>query len=389
MAAGVTGAGAPNPGAVNPGAVNPGAPKPGAPKPGAVNPGAPRPSAPQPGPPEEGPTEGLCLVTGASGFVGSHLVERLVDRGYRVRLLLRKSSKLRWVRGLPVELTYGDIRDKASIAGACHGVQNVFHFGALTTARNEAEFFAANEEGTKNLAEALAEHGEAGGFVVYCSSLAAGGPGIATASHTQPVRIERDPDLPITPYGRSKLGGERALFEIAKATARFRAVALRPSVVYGPRDEALLQFFKLVKMGLLPMGGPEGARMAMLYVLDLVDAAVAAAERDVSGVYYLCDGEAHTWQDIGRLSAELMDASPKEVRVPVPMARMVAWAAECVGQVTGRAPMLTRWKVREMQQAHWVCSPDKARRELGFQSKVAIELGLESTLSWYRENGWL
>ncbi|MCA9755206.1 MAG: NAD-dependent epimerase/dehydratase family protein, partial [Candidatus Eisenbacteria bacterium] len=72
--------------------------------------------------------EGLCLVTGASGFVGSHLVERLVDRGYRVRLLLRKTSKLRWVRGLPVELTYGDVRDKASIAGACHGVQNAFHF---------------------------------------------------------------------------------------------------------------------------------------------------------------------------------------------------------------------------------------------------------------------
>ena len=333
--------------------------------------------------------EGLCLVTGASGFVGSHLVERLVDRGYRVRLLLRKTSKLRWVRGLPVELTYGDVRDKASIAGACHGVQNAFHFGALTTARNEAEFLAANEEGTKNLAEAMAEHGESGGFVVYCSSLAAGGPGIATASHTQPVRIETDPDLPITPYGRSKLAGERALFETAKNTERFRAVALRPSVVYGPRDEASLQFFKLVKMGLLPLGGPEGARIAMIYVLDLVDAAVAAAEHAVDGVYYLSDGEAHTWEEVGRLAGELMDANLREIRVPAAMSNTIAWAAESAGRVTGRAPMLTRWKVREMQQPHWVCSPDKARRDLEFQAKMPIDLGLETTLTWYRENGWL
>ena len=137
------------------------------------------------------------------------------------------------------------------------------------------------------------------------------------------------------------------------------------------------------------MGGPEGARIAMIYVLDLVDAAVAAAEHAVDGVYYLSDGEAHTWEEVGRLAGELMDANLREIRVPAAMSNTIAWAAESAGRVTGRAPMLTRWKVREMQQPHWVCSPDKARRDLEFQAKIPIDLGLETTLTWYRENGWL
>ena len=335
------------------------------------------------------PPEGLCLVTGASGFVGSHLVERLIDRGYRVRVLVRRSSKLRWVRGLPVELAYGDIRDKASVAGACVGVQNAFHFGALTTAKNESEFSAANEGGTRNLAEALAERGEPNGFIVHCSSLAAGGPSIATASQRQPVRIESEPDLPITPYGRSKLASERALFAIEKERGRFRAVALRPAAVYGPRDTAILEFFRLVKMGFLLLSGPEGARFSMVYVSDLVEAALGAAESDVRGHYYVTDGEVHSWEEVGRLAGDLMDSSAREIRLPVPLSMAVAWAREALGRITGRPPTVTRWKVREIQQPHWVCSAERARKDFGFVPQVSLEDGLEQTLSWYREIGWL
>jgi nucleoside-diphosphate-sugar epimerase len=332
---------------------------------------------------------GLCLVTGASGFVGSHLVERLVDRGYRVRVLLRRSSKLRWVRGLPVELAYGDIRDKASIAGACLGVQNAFHFGALTTATTEGEFFAANEGGTQNLAEALAERGEPGGFVVHCSSQAAGGPAIATASQREPIKTETDPDLPITPYGRSKLAAEQALTAIAEQTGRFRVVSLRPSAVYGPRDSAILPFFRFVKMGLLILTAPEGARFSMVHVSDLVAAAVRAAESGAQGHYYVTDGEAHSWEEVGRVSSELMDSTVRAVRVPLSASLALAWIRETIGRISGRAPIVTRWKVREMQQPHWVCSSEKARGDWDFEPQISLEEGLEGTLSWYRENGWL
>lgn len=333
--------------------------------------------------------EGPCLVTGATGFVGSHLVERLVEQGCRVRVLVRRGANLRWIRKFPVELAEGDIRDKASMAGACLGMRNVFHFGALVTARTEDEFQAVNADGTRELAEAFAERGEPGGVLVYCSSLAAGGPAIATTSRRQPVRTESDPDLPITPYGRSKLAGERALFATATATARYRAVALRPAVVYGSRDAALLPYFRLVKKGLLPILGPEGNRLSVVHVDDVVTAAVMAAVGGMAGFYYLADGDEHSWEEIGRTAADLMDSSLREMRIPPPVVRTLAWGAETVGRITGRAPMLTRWKVREIEQAHWVCSAEKAVRELGFGPALKLEAGLDRTLSWYREVGWL
>lgn len=351
---------------------------------------SPRPSST---PPNAGPgparVNGPCLVTGATGFIGSHLVERLVEDGCRVRVLVRRGANLRWIRRFPVELAEGDIRDKASMAGACLGMRNVFHFGALLTARTEAEFEAVNADGTRDLAEAFAERGEPGGVLVYGSSLAAGGPAIATASRRHPVRTESDPDLPITPYGRSKLAGERALFATATAAGSFRAVALRPAVVYGPRDVALLPYFRLVKKGLLPIVGPEGNRLSVIQVEDVVTATVAAAVGGTSGCYYLADGDEHGWEEIGRTAAELMDSSLREFRVPPSLARAVAWSAETLGRVTGRAPMLTRWKVREMEQPHWICSGEKAARELGFRPALNLEAGLDRTLSWYREAGWL
>lgn len=332
---------------------------------------------------------GLCLVTGASGFIGSHLIESLCESGYRLRVLVRKSSNLQWVRGLPVELAYGDIRDKASLAGACTGVENVFHFAALTSARTAEEFYAANHEGTRNLAEALAERGDGTGFFVYCSSLAAGGPAIATASRPFPVRTETDPDTPINPYGKSKLQGEQALKEIAKSSGKIRPAIIRPPVVYGPRDQGVLELFRWIKRGILPLGGPEGARLCLVHVHDLVRAAKAVAELDLAGTYYVTDDSAYTWNEFGRRAAEYMHSDLREVRIPPVVSRFVASVGEMVGAVTGKPPMLNRWKVQEMRQAHWVCSSEKAFMTWGYEPEVDLDSGLEETLSWYRESGWL
>ncbi len=329
------------------------------------------------------------LVTGGTGFVGSHLVERLVTRGYRVRVLLRRTSSLRWLEGMPVELAYGDVRDKASLCGACVGVRSVFHFGGLTRAWRSGDFFDVNEEGTRNLAEALAERGDPGGFFVYCSSLAAAGPSVALERDPEPVRTEADPVTPVSAYGQSKLAGEEALRDLADAHSTFRHLILRPPAVYGPRDGAVLNLFRLIKHGILPVPDVPVSRLSLVYVGDLVDAAVRGADAGARGIYYITDGELHTWLGVGRRLAEFMDVQVRVIRVRKFPARMAAAGSELWGMITRNSGVFDRAKVDDIWQPHWTCSPEKARRDWGYEARFPLEQGLEETLSWYRANEWL
>lgn len=329
------------------------------------------------------------LVTGGTGFVGSHLVERLVDRGYKVRVLLRRSSSLRWLEGVPVEFAYGDVRDKASLSGACVGVRSVFHFGGLTRAWRPRDFHDVNEEGTRNLAEALAQRGDPGGFFVYCSSLAAAGPSVALERDPEPVRTEADPVTPVSAYGQSKLAGEEALRDLADAHSTFRHLILRPPAVYGPRDGTVLNLFKLVKHGILPVPDVPASRLSLVYVGDLVDAAVRGAEFGARGTYYVTDGEMHTWLGVGRRLAEFMDVQVREFRIRKFPAKVAAAGSELWGLVTRNRGVFDRAKVDDIWQPHWTCSPEKARRDWGYEARFTLERGLEETLSWYRANQWL
>ncbi len=329
------------------------------------------------------------LVTGGTGFVGSHLVEALLRRGYDVRLLIRRSSSLRWLEGLPVEYAYGDVRDKASLSGACIGVRSVFHFGGLTRAYSAAEFREVNATGTRNLAEALAERGVPGGTFVYCSSLAAGGPGLALERDPAPVRTEADPPAPVTPYGRSKLEGEIAVREVADAHGRFRHIVLRPPAVYGPRDEMTLVLFRWIKNGFLVCPRGVRTRVSMIYVQDLVDGALRAADSGARGTYYVSDGEEYSWDQVAERAAELMDASVRRVSVSRFVASCGAILSEAWGAIVRNPAVFSRHRVDDLWQAHWVCSSRKAERDWGFSPQFPLETGLEETLQWYRLNQWL
>ncbi len=332
---------------------------------------------------------GRVLVTGGTGFVGSHLVEKLVRRGWRVRLLLRRTSSLRWLEGVPLEYAYGDVRDKASLAGACVGVRGVFHFGGVTRAFSASDFQETNGQGTRNLAEAVAERAEPGAFFVYCSSMAAGGPGISMERDPAPVRTEADPPTPVTPYGRSKLQGEVALREVADAHTRFRYVILRPPAIYGPRDEGLIVLFRWIHRGILPMPAGIPPRFSLIHVDDLVDAALRVQQVDARGTYYVSDGDEYSWSEVGELAAQLMATQVRTVRVSHFAAKLAAGLGETWAVVTRTPAVLSRAKVEDLWQAHWVCLPEKARRDWGFAPQMTLVRGLEETLSWYRHNKWL
>lgn len=323
------------------------------------------------------------LVTGGTGFLGSHVVEELSRRGRPVRALVRRNSNTLFLKTLPgVELSEGAVDDTNSLRAALEGVDQVVHAAGLVKAKSPDEFRAINTQGTENLLDAALAHGVR--RFVLVSSLAAVGPSDAEG---RPVPLDAAP-RPVTHYGRSKLLSEEALL---RRKHELDVIVLRPAAIYGPRDREIFAFFKSVALGVLPMTNPPQAKLSMIYGPDCASACVRALDADVpSGTRLsLDDGSVHTF-------AELIQAVERAIgkrawlRLPLPKRAVlgIAGLTELYGKVTNRAVMLTRDKCNELFD-QWVCDGSHAQKALDWAPAVAFEEGVERTVAWYRKMGWL
>jgi dihydroflavonol-4-reductase len=323
------------------------------------------------------------LVTGATGFVGSHLVEALVQRGHEVKVLARRTSDQRWLRGIPLTWCWGDLGVPLSLQEALQEVDWVFHVAGVTKALGYAAYMAVNARGTRHLMEACLREGEPPSRVVLVSSLAASGPcGLNEAKR------ESDPCLPVSHYGISKFEGERIALSYAD---RVSLVMVRPPVVYGPRDRDVLTFFRMIKGGWnLTLGGGE-RYLCMLHVEDLVQGVLLAAEAQVSSgsTFFLSDGQVHSWTEMADLLQGIVGTQVRSLRIPVRVAWVAALASELVSALRGTPPLFNREKLREMLQQAWTCEIQSAVETLGFSPQIPLEKGLRETYRWYREQGWI
>lgn len=325
------------------------------------------------------------LVTGANGFLGSHVAERLAREGHAVRALLRRTSDRSFLEGIEYEEALGDVRQPETLPAAVEGVEAVIHAAGLVKARNEAEFDAVNAGGTANLLAALST---ARGLrrVVYVSSLAAHGP-----SEDGRPRQREAPAAPVSAYGRSKLKAE----EVVRAWAgeRRSAAIIRPPVIYGPRDRALLPFFSMARrLRLAPLLGDGTNAISVVYAEDAARAIVVAATAESARpcvTYTVDDGGVYTWRDL--LAAVEQALGRKALRLSSPRWAFTAAAfvSELYGLVTRRAVQFTRDKVVEMGQPFWVCSHEEISRDLGWEPRVSLPEGAALTAAWYRQHGWL
>lgn len=316
------------------------------------------------------------LVTGATGFIGSHLVERLLKEGHEVWALVRRKGLL--PHG--VNVLYGDL-----VTGELpplRGFDHVFHLAALTRAVVTDDYYRVNFLGTKRLVEKLLEEGGVKGKFVFLSSLSAQGPTSGLKPST-----EEDPPSPVSPYGKSKLQAEEFLQGLSD---KLEILIIRPSIVYGPRDTYMLEFFRLIKKGFLPLLKKD-QRLSLCYVADLVEALwLSLSAKAPSGeVVCVSDGKAYPLRHIADMVALILGVKYRTIRVPFVIAMGVVLFNELWGRIRKRPPAFGINKFLEAYQEAWVCDIGKAKALLGFKPKYSLKEGLEITLKWYLERGWL
>src|ERR1700722_7323493 len=258
------------------------------------------------------------LVTGASGFLGSHVAEQLSRDGHDVRALVRKSSNRDFLERLErIEFAYGGVEGAEKAAEAVKGVDAIVHSAGLVKARSAEEFHRTNVEGTRNLVEAAKKHAPKLRRFVFVSSLTDAGPSL------DGVPLEGDGAGPVTHYGRSKLDAERVVLAVKDAIP---VTILRPSIIYGPRDHEILVFFKSVKTGVLPTVGKGDTTMSMVFGSDCAEACIKAITADVpsGAVYFVDDGEPYPFRPLVEgIEAALGKRAFLRFNLPMP----VIWVA--------------------------------------------------------------
>ncbi|MEO8168133.1 MAG: NAD-dependent epimerase/dehydratase family protein, partial [bacterium] len=233
------------------------------------------------------------LVTGGTGFVGSHLVDLLLEKNYSVRCLIRKTSDTHWLQNKLVEFVYGDLFDEPALRAAVGGVDYIYHSAGVTKAKTKEEYFRGNATGTRNILNAAIEANPTLKRFVHVSSQAAVGPSISKT----PID-ERHSPHPITTYGRSKLQAEE---ECLKVMDRIPITITRPPAVFGQRDKDVFEFFNTMSKGLQPMVGFEEKYVSLIHVTDLVRGIVLAGESSSSAgeTYFITSKDVYGWKEVG------------------------------------------------------------------------------------------
>ncbi len=323
------------------------------------------------------------LVTGGTGFIGSHVVEDLLKRNYDVRCLVRKSSNLQWLQALPVQLVYGNFNDVDSLQEAVAGVDIVIHVAGVVAAKNREGFYNGNVVATKNILDAVQKYNTQLKRFLHVSSATAIGPG----QNEKPVD-ETTPPKPITTYGESKLAAEQTVLTYADSIP---VTIIRPPAVYGPRDTATLSFFQSVNRGLVPLVGFSPKKVSLVHAYDLAGGIVDAtlSEKTKGKVYFVGSEEIYNWQQIGEVTAKVVGRKTIKIRIPEFFVMGIAGISGFLSKFKKNPSVLNYEKGKDMVADNWSCSVEAAKHDFGYRQKVSLEEGIKNTLDWYREYGWL
>ena len=322
-----------------------------------------------------------AFVTGGTGFIGSHLVEALInsDKYSEVRCLVRSTEK--WLEGLDYKKINGDLQNLQALSDGLEGADVFFHIAAIVKAPTKKEFRHANVEATEDLVRLAQKKGVKN--MVILSSLAAAGP-----SNGSP-KTESEPMNPVSMYGESKKEMEARVQNASQKNDSIKII--RPPAVYGPREDQIYSFFQSFSKGFCPIvGDGNNPRLSMVYVDDLVNGIMKAAQKKETGVHtYFISGEGtHSWNEIRGITSKVMGRKALAIKIKPKLVKKAAAVIENVASLFGKYPVVNKEKANELI-LEWTCSSEKAQKELDYTPSVSLAEGISRTIHWYKKHNWL
>jgi dihydroflavonol-4-reductase len=324
-----------------------------------------------------------ALITGAAGFVGSHLADRLLEKGFEVYCLIRKTSNLQWLKGKNVHLVEGDMFSNDILTPVIKNMDYIFNVAGVVKSKDKKGFENGNYLSTKNLLELTFKNNPNIKKFVHISSGAVCGPN----PNDKPMDELYEPK-PKTTYGVTKRMGE---MEAIKFKDKFPIVIIRPPAVFGPRDTEILIYFKTFSDGLNSVIGCKEKYLSLIYVDDLVNGIILAAEKNTTSgsIYFICSDKEYDWNEIGNVTSKLLGKKAIKIRVPHWIVYTVGAIAQFFSIFSKKAATLNLEKCFDITRNKWVFSNEKAKKELGFKEQYTLEESFGKTIDWYKKMKWL
>jgi nucleoside-diphosphate-sugar epimerase len=323
------------------------------------------------------------LITGVTGFVGSHIADLLSASGYRVTGLIRKTSNRDFISHLNIDLRLGNLDAPNGLRDVVADQHVIIHSAGLVQAKSNEELMRSNRDATLRMLDAVAQFCPGVKRFIYISSQAAAGPSASTNGIDESVAPR-----PVSAYGRSKLAAEQ---ECAKFSGKLPIAILRPPSVYGPRDRGVLPFFRLVKSGWYWKFGKNEPFASIVYVKDLALAVKATMESDaaVGETIYTANLETLSQWELQRRIADVMKVEIKPLYTPMWFKSALVWFDAFAAVVAGKRRSITQDKIAELSERFWVCDSSKAHRLMGWRAGTTLEQGFAETIDWYTQHRWL
>ncbi len=325
----------------------------------------------------------IAVVSGANGFVGSHLVDFLLKENFEVRCLTRKTSDLRWLNGKDIKNINTGLMDKDGLRKAFKDAQYIFHVAGVVKSKTPEGYFKGNVEITRVMLETALEFKSSIKKFLIVSSQTAAGPSLDGKPVTEDMAGK-----PITTYGRSKLAQE----ELAKTFMDKLPITIcRAAAVYGERDTEILIFFQTFNKGLMTTIGFNNKLVNLIHVSDLVKGLYLAATNEISSgqIYFISSEKNYSWEEIGEVTSKVLGNKPIKIKVPHFAVYGIASIAQFFAVFSSKPATLNIEKARDITQALWICDTSKAIRDLGYHQEISLEEGIKRTCDWYKEMKWI
>lgn len=324
------------------------------------------------------------LVTGATGFIGSFVAEYFLNEGCDVRCTVRPTSNLRWLKDKPFTIVETTFETPESLKEAVEGVDYIVHIAGTIAEFNFQGYLRGNRDVTYNLLRAAEIYNPSIKKFLFVSSQTAVGPSLAI---DMPVD-ETTECNPLTRYGRSKLEAEK---EVLKFKDIFPVTIVRLPAVYGPRDTALVDMFRIVRKGIAPIIGFGEKYISIIHSDDVARGVYLATvnEQTNGEILFLSSDGSYSWSYLIKEMQKAIGKKAIVIRIPHFIVFVAGFLSQLFGYISGKAPVFNYEKAKDFTQKYWICSAEKAKRILGFRQEVSIGEGFRSTYKWYVDNGWI